>query len=298
MSLEAAGWYASIFLWLYFTGIGLPPFPEEGGIGYAAWLSAVHPDVHWWGAWPAAGLGILCADMTLYGIGRLCGSRLFEYRWVQRLVKPERRQRFEHLFHSHGIKILLTARLLPPLRTGIFVVAGAVSFSFVRFLIADGIYAIFGVGLFFFCGAGLVSLIHTYANHWGVYAVAAVALAYLTYRYFRRLRGAKCASALRSRSRCPRRRPSSKPCRTAFPHSRPTSRRTLPHPFPKRFLLSYDDAPKRVGRIACWKSASLLEKGEGPIAQRQSTELIIPWLQVRVLLGPLGTLRLGPFRIV
>lgn len=186
--LEAVGWYASIFLWLYCTGIGLPPFPEEGGIGYAAWLTAVHPTVHWWWAWPAAGLGIMCADMTLYGVGRWCGPRLFEYRWVNRIVKPERRLRFERLFHNHGTKILLTARLLPPLRTGVFVVAGALSFSFIRFLIADAVYAVFGVGLLFFSGAGLLSLIHRYAHHWVVYVVAVGVIAYLVYHYFRRLR--------------------------------------------------------------------------------------------------------------
>jgi membrane protein DedA with SNARE-associated domain len=186
--LDAMGWYLSIFLWLYFTGIGLPPFPEEGGIGYAAWLTAVHANVHWWAAWPAAAAGILCADLTLYSVGRLCGPRLFEYRWVQRLVKPERRQRFEHLFHSHGFKILLTARLLPPLRTGVFVVAGALSFSFLRFLLADAIYGVFGVGLLFFFGTGIMGLIHQYANHWGVYIAAAVVLGFLLYHYYRRLR--------------------------------------------------------------------------------------------------------------
>jgi membrane protein DedA with SNARE-associated domain len=185
---DAIGWYLSIFLWLYFTGIGLPPFPEEGGIGYAAYLAAVHPNVHWWWAWPVAGAAILCADTTLYGVGRWFGPRLFEYRWVQRLVKPERRRRFEHLFHSHGIKILLTARLLPPLRTGVFIVAGAVSFSFVRFLLADAVYAIFGVGLLFFCGTGIMGLVHKYANHEAVYILVIGVVSLLVYYYFRRLR--------------------------------------------------------------------------------------------------------------
>jgi membrane protein DedA with SNARE-associated domain len=186
--LTALGWYASIFLWLYLTGIGLPPFPEEGGIGYAAWAAAVQPDVHWWGAWPAAGAGILCADMTLYAVGRLTGPRLFEYRWARRLIKPERRQRFENLFHTHGTKILLTARLLPPLRTGVFIMAGALSFSFLRFLLADALYAVVGVGVVFFFGAGLMGLIHTYAHEWWVWAIAAAFGVYLLVHYYRRLR--------------------------------------------------------------------------------------------------------------
>lgn len=186
MDIHGLGWYLSIFLWLYFTGIGLPPFPEEGGIGYAAWLTAVQ-DLHWWWSWPATSAGIVGADATLYGIGRFFGPRLFEYRWVKRLVKPERRQRFEHLFESHGFKILLTARLLPPLRTGIFIVAGALSFSVLRFLVADLCYAVFGVGLLFFCGTGIVSLVHTYLHHWAVYLIGAAALAYLVYHYYKRL---------------------------------------------------------------------------------------------------------------
>ena len=32
MTLEALGWYASIFARPFFTGIGIPPVPEEAGI--------------------------------------------------------------------------------------------------------------------------------------------------------------------------------------------------------------------------------------------------------------------------
>jgi membrane protein DedA with SNARE-associated domain len=187
VSLEAAGWYASIFFWLFFTGIGIPPCPEEAGIVYAASLTA-RPEVRWWFALPAASLGILCADVVLYGVGRFWGRRLFEYRWAQRLVKPERRQRFEARFHDHGIKVLITARFLPPLRTGVFIVAGAVRYSFLRFLIADGIYVVVGVPLFFFTGAGIVHVLRQAGGHWLVYLAAAAAGVYLLYRYYRHLR--------------------------------------------------------------------------------------------------------------
>jgi len=32
--------YGSIYAWMLFTGVGLPPVPEEAGILYAAGLSA------------------------------------------------------------------------------------------------------------------------------------------------------------------------------------------------------------------------------------------------------------------
>jgi membrane protein DedA with SNARE-associated domain len=187
MSLEALWWYASIFLWLFFTGIGIPPCPEEAGILYAAGLTALHPEVHWWGAWPAAGLGIVCADMVLYWIGRLWGPRLFQHRWVKRLIHPERRQRIEDKFSQHGIKLLLMARLLPPLRTGVFVTAGAIRYPFLRFIAADAAYAVVGVGVLFFGGAGLIEMLR-HAGHWAVYALAAAIGCYGLYRYYRYLK--------------------------------------------------------------------------------------------------------------
>jgi membrane protein DedA with SNARE-associated domain len=191
ITLHAFGWCLSIFLWLYLTGIGLPPCPEEAGIIYAATVTALQSGVHWWFSWPATILGIVCADATLYGLGWWWGPRLFESRWVKKLVKPERRRRFEERFHGHGIKILLTARLLPPLRTGVFIMAGALRFSFSRFLIADSIYAVLGVGVFFFGSTWLINLIHHVGHivgHWLVYGVAVLVGSFLLYLYYRRLR--------------------------------------------------------------------------------------------------------------
>jgi len=159
VTTEALGWYASIFLWLFCTGVGVPPCPEEAGILYAAGLNALHREVRWPLAWAATGLGIVCADAVLYGVGRRWGTRLFDYRWVKRVMSAERRQRIERKFHTHGVKLLLLARFLPPLRTGIFLIAGAARFSFVKFLLADLTYAVFGVGLFFWGGTWLIDLL-------------------------------------------------------------------------------------------------------------------------------------------
>jgi membrane protein DedA with SNARE-associated domain len=184
---EALGWYASIFCWLFFTGVGIPPCPEEAGILYAASVYALHPDVRWPFAWAAAAVGIICADAVLYGVGRRWGPRLFQYRWVQKVMSAERRGRVEARFTRHGIKILLLARLLPPLRTGIFLIAGAAKYSFAKFLLADAIYGVVGVGVFFFGGTWLVDLIKQ-TGHWAVYVAAVPAVVYGLYRYFRYLK--------------------------------------------------------------------------------------------------------------
>jgi membrane protein DedA with SNARE-associated domain len=184
---EALYWYGSIWVVLFMTGIGLPPVPEEAGILYAAGLNALHPEVHWWGAWPAAGLGIMCADCLLYGVGRKIGPRLFEYRWVQRVLSNERRQRLEGRIHEHGMKLLIMARFLPPLRTGVFLISGAARYPFAKFFVADLIYGVAGVGVFFFGGAWLLDLIKQ-AGHAAVWFVAVPVIGYGLYRYYKYLK--------------------------------------------------------------------------------------------------------------
>lgn len=186
MTTTAFYWYGSIFLALFLTGIGLPPVPEEAGILYAAGVHALHPETWWPLAWAACGLGIMAADCVLYGVGRKWGARLFEYRWVQRVLSTERRQRLEGRFHQHGIKLLVMARFLPPLRTGIFLIAGAARYSFLKFVLADLVYAVFGVGALFFGGSLVLDLVHRYGPKLAWFAVVPV-VGYGLYRYYRYL---------------------------------------------------------------------------------------------------------------
>lgn len=190
MTWDALGWYGSIFFWMLFTGIGIPPVPEEAGILYAASVHALHPDVLWPFAWAACGLGILGADCILYGIGRRWGPRLFEYRWVQKFLKAEKRQRLEKRVHEHGIKLLVLARFLPPIRTGVFMIAGASKFPFVKFVLADLVYCVFGVGLFFFAGTWIIAQVHEIQRRFGnkaIWFAAVPVVLFALYKYFRYL---------------------------------------------------------------------------------------------------------------
>jgi membrane protein DedA with SNARE-associated domain len=187
MSAQAFSWCASIFLWSCLTGIGLPPVPEEAGILYAASVTALNSDVPWWLAWPAVSSGIIAADLILYGIGRLWGKQVLQSRWVNHFLAPERRNDMENRFHQHGIMFLLMARLLPPLRTGVFIIAGTIHYSLLRFLVADVCYGIVGVGLVFFGGTGLMSLIHQVGN-WMIFALALVVIGVFLLYYYRSLR--------------------------------------------------------------------------------------------------------------
>jgi membrane protein DedA with SNARE-associated domain len=189
-------WYLSIFGWLFLTGIGLPPCPEEAGILYAASVDSLHPEVWWPFAWVACGLGIVGADSALYGVGRLWGAKLFEYRWVQRFLSADRRAQLEGRFARHGIKLLVLARFLPPLRTGVFLVAGATRYSFLKFLLADLIYAVVGVGLLFFFGAGIVALLKRFEDT-AVFVGAVLAMCFGLFMYYRLLKRREARAAPR-----------------------------------------------------------------------------------------------------
>jgi membrane protein DedA with SNARE-associated domain len=105
--------------------------------------------LRWWIFLPVCILGVVISDGLLYGMGRFWGPRLFEKRWVKRFLPGEKRQRIEENFHKYGVLVLLFARLLPAIRSPIFIMAGVMRLSLARFLLADGIYAIPGVSLLF-----------------------------------------------------------------------------------------------------------------------------------------------------
>ncbi len=141
--------YFGIMAVLFLTGIGLPPLPEELPVVVAGGMAS-QGLFYWYLAWPACIIGIVVCDLFLYGVGRFGGRRLFENRLIARFVHPERREKIEDGFHRHGIKILLTARLVPGIRTGVYMTAGAIHYPWLKFLLADALYAVPGVGFLFF----------------------------------------------------------------------------------------------------------------------------------------------------
>ncbi len=139
------------FCLLVAAGLGFPMPEELPVVGAGIWVGQTYEKQPLcWLAWPVCILGVVISDGLLYGIGRVYGTRLLEYRWIARLLPPEKRIRIEENFHKYGVKILLFARLLPGIRSPIFITAGMMKLPLKRFLLADGIYAIPGVSLLFF----------------------------------------------------------------------------------------------------------------------------------------------------
>jgi membrane protein DedA with SNARE-associated domain len=147
--------YLGVLVTLLAAGFGLP-IPEEIAIvtaGALAGHAASDPSsrIVWWIMLPTCILGVVASDSCLYIIGRVWGQRLLKSSWVQRrLIPPAKRESIERNFRQYGFWILLGARLLPGIRSPIFIMAGVNRLSLTKFIIADGIYAIPGVSLLFF----------------------------------------------------------------------------------------------------------------------------------------------------
>jgi membrane protein DedA with SNARE-associated domain len=144
---------------LYFFGLfviaGLgAPIPEEVAIvGAGLWTGTCDPAVYGVYKWlmlPVCLLGVLIADGLLYGGGWYFGTRLFEKRWMARIVSPSKRQEIQDNFHRYGVSILIFGRLLPGIRAPLFLIAGTMRLSLTRFFLADGIGAVLGNSLLFF----------------------------------------------------------------------------------------------------------------------------------------------------
>lgn len=185
------------FGFLLSAGFG-NPVPEEvmitlGGVRTAQ-MASRHAPWHWL-MFPACLLGGIGADLILYALGRIFGARLMETSLMQRLAPVQKQDQIKANFERYGIVIFVLGRLVPGIRTTLFLTAGTMRLSVIRFLIADGVGAFFGAGIFFLLGYGLGSQFEDLIKRWEqeihpyrpiillslLFAVAG----YLTYTFFR-----------------------------------------------------------------------------------------------------------------
>src|SRR5580704_7578310 len=142
--------YLGVFSALIAAGFGFP-IPEELPV-LTAGILVGHENtaLHWYFMLPVVIAGVVIGDGVLYGIGRIWGHNLLNLGWIQRKVlTPAKRVEIEENFADRGIMVLLGARMLPGIRSPIFIMAGVLRVPIKRFLIADAVYAIPLVNLLF-----------------------------------------------------------------------------------------------------------------------------------------------------
>jgi membrane protein DedA with SNARE-associated domain len=78
---------------------------------------------------------------------------MLKWRWVARVLTPQRYEVVRHKFARYGNRVLFAARFLPGMRTTIYATAGATrQVSLLRFLLIDGIAALISVPVWVYLG--------------------------------------------------------------------------------------------------------------------------------------------------
>ena len=143
--------YAAVFLVLLACGFGVP-IPEDvtlvaGGIISGLGYTNEHT------MFLVGMAGVLAGDSTMFMIGRLYGPRVRRFKFVRRILTPQRFRMVQQKFARYGNWVLFVARFLPGLRTPIFLTAGmSRRIPFWRFLLLDGLAALISVPIWVYRG--------------------------------------------------------------------------------------------------------------------------------------------------
>lgn len=135
--------YLGLFVLLLLGGLGLP-FPEDTTLILSGFLIS-HKVVKPLPAIMIIYLGLLMADFSLYSVGKRYGRKIVNHERFQRFISPERISALEDKFNKRGALVILFGRHLVGMRAQIFLVAGVMRMRPERFLIADGVSAIFTI---------------------------------------------------------------------------------------------------------------------------------------------------------
>jgi membrane protein DedA with SNARE-associated domain len=99
----------------------------------AAGVLAARGSIPLWPGILACYIGIVIGDQLLYLLGRSAGRALVTRVPLKWILSTERLDRAYEWFRTHGMKVVLTSRLLPGTRSTVYVAAGILRAGFVKF---------------------------------------------------------------------------------------------------------------------------------------------------------------------
>jgi membrane protein DedA with SNARE-associated domain len=179
--------YILVFGVLLLCGFGLP-IPEDITLiagGLMAYYQKADPFVM-----VAVGLaGVMLGDGAMFQIGKRFGYRVFEWKWMAKIMHAERLEAVKDKLKNHGNKVIFSARFMPGLRSLVFLSSGALGIPFRVFLMFDGLAALISVPAIvlscYFFGDQInhaVTVIKNIEN--GIVLVIAGVILYFTVKYF------------------------------------------------------------------------------------------------------------------
>ncbi len=140
--------YWGIFLLIILGGVGLP-LPEDLILILAGHL-AHSEDLNVWLMLGVCFLAVWPTDYFLYWVGKKYGRAVWRLRFIRRIMTPKRRVQVMDQFDKHGDKVVFIARFIGGFRAPVFITAGILKMSAIRFLVLDFVASLFSVPLFVF----------------------------------------------------------------------------------------------------------------------------------------------------
>jgi len=181
--------YAGIFLLLILGGIGFP-FPEDTTLILSGFLIAqgiLKPFSAFLVVYP----GLLITDFFLYWVGKKYGRMVVEHKRFRRIISPDRLSRLEEKFKKRDVWVILVGRHLVGLRAQIFLVAGVMRMSAIKFLVADATTALLtiafmgGIG---YAGGNSIQILKkdlTRVEHVAVVVIVILIAGWFVFKYFK-----------------------------------------------------------------------------------------------------------------
>lgn len=203
LSWDVQGWmlhafYPVLLVVLVAASLGVP-IPEDVPLIAAGVILSQHPDAATWiGTFAVALLGIMLGDVILYVLGKRWGPEVFQHRWVNWLITPNRLEKMTRNFNRYGMWACFFGRFFMGIRAGMCITAGVTRLPFWRFLLADLAGAVLSIPLFIWLGywcANVVPTLKAYVHvvQWGLLGAALLAL--LGFVAYRRSRSAVATPA-------------------------------------------------------------------------------------------------------
>jgi membrane protein DedA with SNARE-associated domain len=180
--------YIGLFLLLILGAVGFP-FPEDMTLilcGFLISIDAARPVP----AFLVIYAGLLITDFGIYYIGRKYGRKVVTHRKFRKIITSERLLLLEKKFAKWGVLFILIGRHLFGLRAQIFLAAGVMKMSAVKFFFADAFSSLFTIAIMVgagYAGGYSLEIIKKHVSRIeylsGIILAVLVAVIYAIYRF-------------------------------------------------------------------------------------------------------------------
>ncbi|MBS0616808.1 MAG: DedA family protein [Spirochaetes bacterium] len=179
--------YLLVFGILLLCGFGLP-IPEDITL-IAAGLMAYYGKANVFVMIGVGLVGVMLGDGAMFQIGKRVGYRVFEWKWMAKIMHADRLESVKDKLQNHGYKVIFSARFMPGVRSLVFLSSGALGIPFRVFLFFDGLAALISVPSIvyscYFFGDQINKAVNVIKSvEHGIIAVIGIALVYFLVKFF------------------------------------------------------------------------------------------------------------------